>query len=194
MSSKVKEDRKKKRRYRPDDWLTPPISMAMFVFVIVAASAMGALAFLQFTDWGVPFYIFASIPLPTAIAFIIWKILVPALNKDDKDDKEVNLVAFVIYYLAVIIGWAMIWMIIWHIKPNSYHGIDTFDPKDAYNVFGYVLVGATFVSFGTAPTFVLPEALISCLVSGVQVTISWLVSIIFFAFIARIILKRYDEV
>lgn len=171
--------------------LTKSVTLSIVVFLLNAGIAMGAMAFLQFTDWDVAFYIFASIPLPMSVAFLISKILYPALNKSKRDDKNVTILSFICYYFSIIIGWALIWMIIWHVKPDSYHNIDTFNPKDAFNVFGYVLTGATFVSFRTAPSFVLPSALISSLVSEVQIIMAWIIELFFFGFIMKIIFKHF---
>lgn len=174
-------------------WFNEANTTALFVFLLMAGTAMGALAFLQFTTWSVAFYIFAAIPLPVSFGFLVMKIFVPAMNRHSGDDDKVTISALVLYYFSLVIGWAMIWMIIWHIKPDSYHGIDTFDPKDAYNVFGYVLIGALFVSFRTAPTFVLPEALIACLVSGAQISVAWAIEWFLLGFVVKIIFRHFKE-
>lgn len=166
------------------------VGVAAFVAVLMLISAMGSLAFLQFTSWTVPFYLFAAIPLPVSVLFLVAKVLWPAINKSKKDDKDVSLVAFVIYYFTIIVGWAMIWMIIFQVAPDSYENINTFDPKDSYHVFGYILVGATYVSFRTAPAYVLPARLISNLVSWIQIWMAWMIELVFFAFIMKIAFKH----
>lgn len=182
-----------KRDYTIDLRHTKPVTLSVVIFLLTAGIAMGALAFLQFTDWIAAFYVFAALPLPISMIFLITKIIIPTLNKSKKDDKKVSIIAFVIYYFSTFVGWAMIWMIIWHVKPDSYLNIDTFPPKDAYNTFGYVLVGASFVCFKTAPAFVLPSALISGLVSEAQITIAWAIEILFIAFMLRLVNERLPK-
>src|SRR5690606_34840031 len=102
-----------KRDYTIDLRHTKPVTLSVVIFLLTAGIAMGALAFLQFTDWIAAFYVFAALPLPISMIFLITKIIIPTLNKSKKDDKKVSIIAFVIYYFSTFIGWAMIWMIIW---------------------------------------------------------------------------------
>lgn len=180
---------------QPHKWLrvSPAVGVALTVAIVMAGTAMGALAFLQFTDWTIPFYLFAAIPLPVATLFLISRVLWPAINKSKKDDRDVSIVAFIIYYFTIALGWAMIWMIIFQVAPDSYEHISTLNPKDAYHVFGYILPGATFVSFRTAPSWVLPARLISNLVSLAQIWMAYLIEIIFLAFVMRIVFRHFSS-
>jgi hypothetical protein len=170
--------------------------IALFVFATVVAISMGALAFTQKEFASEVTYsnkvgltIVGVMGLPVALFFFLTKIVIPSTNKSKEDDENVHPLAFIIYHFAMVVGWAMIWLIIWTWEPTSFKHLDLISINQPYKAFAFALPNSFFVTSGTAPLNVFPESWDATLVSGFQGYLGIFI-VIFAVFFS---LKTYTE-
>ena len=138
--------------------LPQPISKTSFIFsaIIIAWCILAVLPVhleLGSQTARVVTTILGSIPI-LLVWYRLFKIYIfPTFTYDFSDPQTTNLLSFLLTTIAWIFSWATIYTIFWVWDPNYFSSIIIYNNANAYDVFRYMLSGATGAHVADTPLY-----------------------------------------